>query len=98
MPSHRRSQLQRTLAAGLAAAALAAPAAHAVPNNEPNAGLAPPPTEPVPGPPAVTTIDQGFDWGSAAIGAGGAATVLLLGAAGASAASPRRRHRIGVSR
>jgi hypothetical protein len=97
MPSHRRSQLQRTLAAGLAAAALAAPAAHAVPNIEPNTGNASPSAEPVPGPPTVTTIDQGFDWGSAAIGAGGAATVLLLGAAGASAVSPRR-HRIGVSR
>ena len=104
MTSHRRSQLQRSLAAGLAAAALAAPAAQAAPMLEPGTGDAPlsmgPDTrglEPDPAAPVTTTIDEGFDWGSAAIGAGGAAAVLLLGAAGASAVSPRR-HRFGVIR
>jgi hypothetical protein len=43
----------------------------------------------------VTTIDQGFDWGSAAIGAGGAAAVLVVTMAGASAVSHRHRaHRV----
>jgi hypothetical protein len=96
MTSHRRSQLPRSLAAGLAAAALAAPAAHASPIIDPGSGHATPSA--AADPPAVTTtIDEGFDWGSAAIGAGGAAAVLLLSAAGATALSPRR-HRIGVIR
>jgi hypothetical protein len=45
------------------------------------------------------TVDRGFDWGSAAIGAGsGAALTLLLLAFGAGLRSPRRtgtRHRGG---
>ena len=99
MTSHRRSQLQRSLAAGLAAAALAAPAAQAAPILEPGTRDTALSTEPVTvdSPAITTTIDEGFDWGSAAIGAGCAAAVLLLGAAGASAVSPRR-HRIGVIR
>ncbi len=85
MKSHRRTHLQRSIAAGLAAAALAAPAAQAAPILEPG-------TQDTPGsaaidvsglesqqaPPVTTTIDQGFDWGSAAIGAGGAAALVVL--------------------
>jgi hypothetical protein len=42
-------------------------------------------------PPAVAeTVDDGFDWGSAAIGAAGVGIVALLAAAGASAAGHRR--------
>ena len=96
MTSHRRSQLQRSLAAGLAAAALAAPTAQAAPIIEPGSGYAPR-SAGADAPAVTTTIDEGFDWGSAAIGAGGAAAVLLLGAAGASALAPRR-HRIRVIR
>jgi hypothetical protein len=90
--SHR---LTRTAAGSLAALALAAPAAVArqadvYPGNAtaPTAESVSPKTAP---PPTITTVDEGFDWGSAAIGAGGAAAVLVLTMAGASAASHRHR-------
>ena len=93
MPSHRSSQLTCTLAAGLAAATLAASPAAASPMLEPG------PTTSRPCPSTarreVTTIDQGFDWGSAAIGAGGAGAVLVLGrgrSVRALAPPPHRRH------
>jgi hypothetical protein len=38
-----------------------------------------------------TSADEGFDLGSAVIGAGSAATILLLGGAGATAVSRHRR-------
>jgi hypothetical protein len=41
-----------------------------------------------------TTADEGFDLGSAAIGAGSAAAVLMLGAAGATIVTRRRRVRL----
>jgi hypothetical protein len=98
MTSHRRSQVRRSLAAAVAIAALAAPAGHAAPIRDPGTGDTPgsaliDPKEVVEdqGTPVTTTIDEGFDWGSAAIGAGGAAAALLLSAAGASAVS--RRHK-----
>jgi hypothetical protein len=85
MTSHRRSHLRRSLAAGLAAAALAAPAAQASPILEPGTGNAPgsatldtTPIETEPAAPVVTTIEEGFDWGSAAIGAGAAGALLAL--------------------
>jgi hypothetical protein len=45
----------------------------------------------VSGAPTVTTVDPGFDWGSAVIGAGAASTVLLLTAAGAMTVAQRGR-------
>jgi len=42
-------------------------------------------------PTVVRIVDEGFDWGSAAIGAGGATGLLLLAATGATAASHRHR-------
>jgi hypothetical protein len=98
MTSHRRSsQLQRSLAAGLVAAALAAPAAQAAPILEPGSGDAPlsmgPDTrglEPDPVPADATTIDEGLDWGSAAIGAGGAGMLILLALAGSAQVNRRR--------
>jgi hypothetical protein len=85
MTSHRRSQFRRTLAAGLAVAALAAPAAQASPNREPGSGDTPgsaiidvTPVETDQAPPVTTTIEEGFDWGSAAIGAGAAGALLAL--------------------
>jgi hypothetical protein len=85
MTSHRRTQFSRSLAAGLAVAALAAPAAQAAPIIEPGSGDAPlsmgPDTrglESDPAPAVTTTIDEGFDWGSAAIGAGAAGALLAL--------------------
>jgi hypothetical protein len=83
--SHRRSHLQRSIAAGIVAAALAAPAAQAVPTRDPGTGDTPGSaaidartvaTES--DAPVTTTIDQGFDWGSAAIGAGGASALIVL--------------------
>jgi hypothetical protein len=83
--SHR---ITRLAAAGLIAGALAAPAAHAVP--------ASPDRQPAkrvvgePAPPVVQSVDDGFDWASAAIGAGAAGgLVLLIGAGGV---SYRQRH------
>jgi hypothetical protein len=43
-----------------------------------------------PAPTVTQSIDDGFDWGAAAIGAGGAGALLLLAAAGTSAAGHRR--------
>ena len=98
--STRRHHLTATVAAAFAATALAAPAADARPWEEAfgtanqRSALA---IESDPAPTVTRTIDDGFDLGSAAIGAGGAAAVLLLTAAGASAVS-HRHQRVGVVR
>jgi hypothetical protein len=98
MTPHHRSQLQRSLAAGLAVAALAAPAAQAAPIRAPESGDAPlslgPDTrglESDPAPAITTTIDEGFDWGSAAIGAGGAGALIVLVSLGGFAYTTRGR-------
>jgi hypothetical protein len=91
--SHR---ITRLATAGLLAAALAAPGASARP-------LSDPPIQNGSGPvlieraPVVPRVDEGFDWDSAAIGAGAAgALVLLIGVGGTTF---RRRHdHIGVAR
>lgn len=84
--------LATTLA--IATIGIAAPAAGArLPDDALRAPAAPPSTQVVadtPTPTVTRTIDEGFDWGSAAIGAGGAGIVLLLGAAGLTAANHRR--------
>jgi hypothetical protein len=80
------SRITRITAVALSAAACAAPAANAAPAPEPGGNK--------PGPqatPTVVTLDRGFDWGSAAAGAGGSASLLLVTAAGAFALT--RRHR-----
>ena len=84
MTSHRRS-LKRSIAAGVAIAALAAPAVQAAPIIEPGTGDTPgsqtldvTPVETDSPPPVTVTIDEGFDWGSAAIGAGAAGALLAL--------------------
>ena len=78
--SLHQHRLTRVLAVGLAAGALAAPSASAVPA----------------GPDQVQTGDSGFDWDSAAIGAGGAGALLLLVAAGGFTYRSRHDHNIGV--
>jgi len=89
MTCHRRSQLHCSLVAGFAVAAIAAPAAQAAPIIEPGSGDTPQSSgakilglEPEPiaadSPAVTTTIDEGLDWGSAAIGAGGAGALILL--------------------
>ena len=85
------NRLARITAVALAVGATAAPVADAKPGPEltrnPESRDAPfaaaPATVRVPGPTVVVEADtQGFDWGSAAIGAGVVGGVLLLGAAG----------------
>ena len=77
----------RTLAAGVVAAALAAPPAMARPSDDARTpvvrgGAATVVVEPEPAhataPTVVRPIDSGFDWGSAAVGAGGSAALLVL--------------------
>ena len=81
----------RAIACAVAATALAAPAASARPiDQRPSHTSGPTPT-------VTRMIDEGFDLGSATIGAGGAAAVLLLTAAGAAGVS-QRRHRVRVAR
>jgi hypothetical protein len=88
-------RLISTVAAELAIGALAAPAANAVTGEEFRAAPAVQSTESSSPAPTVTrtTADEGFDLGSAAIGAGSAAAVLLLGGAGATMVARRRRVR-----
>jgi hypothetical protein len=88
--SIRQRRLSRSLAGALAIAAIAAPAAGARPGYDPGPGEGA--TPPDYNQPVVTrTVDHSFDAGSAAIGAGVAAA-LLLAAGGASAS--HRRHRV----
>ena len=98
---HRR--LTHSLVAALAAAALLAPSAVAKPDfpigPAPSAESAEPAVETVrvPGPTVVVEADEssGFDWGSAAIGAGIATAIGLLAGA---AAGTTVRHRRAVLR
>jgi hypothetical protein len=73
-------------AAVLTAAALTAPTASAREWSELGANRSAPES------PTVVTVDEGFDIGSAALGAGGAAGLLLLTAAGSVAVVRRHRH------
>lgn len=89
-------RLRNALAAALAIGALTAPAANAVTGEQFRTSSGSDSTSAVgssdsPAPTVTRTIDDGFDLGSAAIGAGSAAAVLLLGGAGATAVSRHRR-------
>jgi hypothetical protein len=100
MQSFRR-HLLRALAAALAIGALTAPAANAMTDEQWRGGLyrsdsTSATSSNSPAPTVSRTIDDGFDLGSAAIGAGTAATILLLGGAGATAVS-RHRRRVRVA-
>ena len=68
------SRPRRVAAVAVATAALAAPAAHA--RVDPPATPAFNPREPAPV--IVRTVDEGFDWGAAAIGAAGAGALVAL--------------------
>jgi hypothetical protein len=92
-------RITRLVAVVLAGAALAAPAASARPmasDSPVPPGGKPVVIEPAPAP-VVQRFDDGFDWGSAAIGAGAVgAVVFLIGVGGT-----RYRHRhddIGMAR
>lgn len=76
---HQSRRVTRALAVALTAGAVAAPSAFAGPAIGGDGGNgAPAATEPDPAPVIVRTVDQGFDVGSAAIGAGGAGALLVL--------------------
>jgi hypothetical protein len=76
---HRSHRLTRVLAVALTAGAVAAPSALAGPVIGPDGGNgAGPIPAPDPPPVIVRSVDEGFDVGSAAIGAGGAGALLVL--------------------
>ena len=96
--SLHQHRLTRVLAVGLAAGALAAPSASAVPAGPDQIQTGTPEEiaiEPAPAP-VVQTVNSGFDWDSAAIGAGGAGALLLLVAAGGFTYRSRHDSNIGV--
>jgi hypothetical protein len=89
MTTHHSHPIARLLTVGLIAGALAAPAAVAQPIADPQT------SEPAPSDaPVVRTIDEGFDWGSAAIGAGGAGAAIVLVSLGGVAVASRHRMRV----
>jgi hypothetical protein len=89
MTTHHSHPIARLVAAGLVAGALAAPAAVAQPIADPQT------SEPARSDaPVVRTIDEGFDWGSAAIGAGGAGAAIVLVSLGGIAVVSRHRMRV----
>ena len=92
-----RRRLSSAVGAALAIGAISAPAANAVTSEDWRASPGSPSASESTNSPAPTvtrTIEDGFDLGSAAIGAGSAAAVLLVGGAGATAVS-RQRRRVG---
>ena len=74
MTTHHSHPIARLVTAGLVAGALAAPPAVARPIDSQQQPVRREPEEPV----VVHKIDDGFDWGSAAIGAGGAGALFVL--------------------
>jgi len=87
MPPRRSRRLTRAVAGALAVTALAAPAAAARPiDAAPSWSTSPPAASPspadTPAPTVIRTIDAGFDWGSAGIGAGATAALVLLSIGG----------------
>ena len=97
MTAHRSHRLARVLATGAIAGALAAPPALARPIDGPDEPVRPDPgivaTDPAPAdaPVVVHDVDAGFDWGSAAVGAGGAGAVVVLVSLAGFALGSRRR-------
>jgi len=89
MTTHHSHPIARLVTAGLVAGALAAPAAVAQPIADPQTSA---PAESAQSDvPVVRTIDEGFDWGSAAIGAGGAGAAIVLVSLGGAAYVARHR-------
>jgi hypothetical protein len=92
VPPRQPRRFTRTVAGALAITALAAPTAVARPADTAPAWTASPPASnqsdtAAPGPTVIHTIDDGFDWGSAGIGAGAAAAIVLLSLGGVRARS-----------
>ena len=91
-------RITRLATAILIVGALATPAASARPASDPpiQNGRGPVVIEPDRAP-VVQSIDEGFDWASAAIGAGGTGALILLIGVGGSAFRRRGEH-LGVAR
>jgi hypothetical protein len=87
-------RITRLVLIGLAVLALAAPAASARPASPDLAPAERVVIEPVP---VVQTVETGFDWASAAIGAGFAGAIILL-VAWAGVAYRHRHGDIGIAR
>ena len=87
-------RITRLVTAGLIAGALAAPAASARPAGPDTPGE-PVVIDPVPAP-VVQSVDDGFDWASAAIGAGAAGGLILLIGVGGTGYRHRHEH-VGVA-
>jgi hypothetical protein len=102
MTFKHRPQFKLAAAAALTAAALAAPAAQSRPiiDRDPPVRSAVPDTPTLQTPPSrasapvVRSIDTGFDWSSAAIGAGSASALILLVSLGGFARTSRRDIRV----
>ena len=90
---HRSRRLTRALAAATAAAALAAPPAPARIDPPATPAFNTRETETTSAP-VVRSIEAGFDWGSAAIGAGGAGALTVLVSLSAFAYISRDRSRV----
>jgi hypothetical protein len=89
---HRSSRLAGVLAAAVATGALAASPALAGPAVGPDGGNgASTEPAPAPAPVIVRSADEGFDVGSAAIGAGGAGALLIVVSLGGLAVASRHR-------
>ena len=84
-------RITRLVLVGLAVLALAAPVASARPAP---ADTPVPSVEPAP--PVVQSVDEGFDWASAAIGAGAAGGIILLISWGGMTYRHRHEH-VGIA-
>ena len=96
MPARSVRRLSRTAAGTLAILAVAAPMAAARPAIDSPADIKAHSVA-APARTVAPSADAGFEWGDAAIGAGGATLALMLGAAGAMSVSRRHQH-IGTVR
>jgi hypothetical protein len=94
MPPHRPRRLTRAVAGALAATALVAPAAGARPIDPVPGWKASPASSrsdaAAPAPTVIRTVDDGFDWGSAGIGAAAVGAIVLLSLGGVRAGSHTR--------
>jgi hypothetical protein len=86
------NRLGRVLAASVAAATLAAPPALAM--SDPGPVVDEPTPNPTQAPVVVRASDEGIDWGSAAIGAGGAGALVVLVSLGGFSYATRDRIRV----
>jgi hypothetical protein len=84
--SRRSRRLKSAVAGALAVTALAVPAAGALPC-EAVCGSATPSRPTAPAPTVTRIVDTGFEWGSAGLGAGAGAAIVLLSLGGVRAGS-----------